>query len=174
MRILLVAMVVVVTVGFVYFNDYQHEMMMESMEADAPDPRLEALASELRAVDTVFVLITDESQRAFHDAVVANPGKSVHELGVSTEDRLHAIEVASPDGRATLTVPALVVFTREEAVWNETSFRTDSPVYVLDYVRTHPEIDYLLLNPPPGITASVPDSAIVGPSDVAALYWRLQ
>jgi len=174
MRILLIAMAILVTAGFVYFNHYQNEMMMAAMEANQPDPELEALAAELKAAGTVFVLITDESQEAVYNAVVENPGKTVFELGVSTEDRLHEIEVPSQDGQTTQRGSALIVFTREDAVWNEVSFRTDVPLYVLDHVRNHPDIHYVVLNPPTETTEHVPESIVLDPREISALYWRLK
>ena len=63
------------------------------MEANESDPRLDGIIAELASIEQVFVLVTDESQKAFHDAVVANPGKTISELGVTTEDRVHAIDV---------------------------------------------------------------------------------
>lgn len=174
MRVLLVIMALLIMAGFVYLNDYQHDMMMESVDSNQPNPKLEAAAAELGAVDTVFVLVTKESQEAFRQAVVDNPGGNLHDLGVSTEDRVHDIEVPSSDGQTTQTAPALIVFTSEEAIWNDVALRTDSPLYVLDRVRLSQDINHILLNPPSGITDDVPESIVLDQKEVTKLFWRLK
>ena len=170
MRIVLVVLALLLMAGFIYLNDYQHDVMMEGMESSQPDPRLESLEARLGAIDTVFVLITDESQRALYDAAVENPGKTIHELGIATEDRVLEIQVGD-DGQ---TVLALVVFTHEDAVWNEVTFRTDAPVYVLDKVRRDTDISHIILDPPPGITEKVPESIVLDKRLVTTLFWRLK
>ena len=159
--------------GIVYFNHYQHEMMMETMESNEPELELEDVEAELGSVDTVFVLITDESLEALRHAAGDGPGMTLLS-GVSAENRLFDIEVAGDDGRASETAPALVVFTRENLVWPGVSFRTDTPVYVLDYVRVSEDIDHILMNPPVGITADVPDSMVHDERETTTLFWRLR
>jgi hypothetical protein len=83
-------------------------------------------------------------------------------------------EIAIPDGANHFrTVPALIVLTDPDYLAPEHAFRTDSPLWVLEYVRDHPELDYLVLNPRHESNQGDVEAIVLGPEQIEALIDRL-
>ena len=172
-NLVLVGLALAMTAGFVYLNDYQQDQL--EMMQPRSDPRtrtvavdLRETAAMLRARDMVIVPVTRESQAAVARAARANPDAKVWELGVVLEDLTCEVRAEDASGRSR-PVAALVVLTEEADLSPGYSFRTDTPLGALEYVRDHHELDYLVLNPEHGSNQGYAAPLVLGPEDIEAL-----